>query len=219
MLALQNSVSADVQRARRPQQAVAAAGAGSRGGQLLALDRGAEIFAQGAPARRIYRVVSGAVRTVALMCDGRRQIGAFYFPGDWFGIEASPAHQYAAEALSEVRLESHDRSAIMSLGVHPELGAELMAAMVKELSRAHDHMMLLGRKTAEEKVATFLIDLDTRGVRDLPMRRQDIADYLGLTIETVSRMFSHLQQAGVITICNTRRLVILDRQELAGLAA
>ena len=188
-------------------------------GDKIHVARETEIFGQEAPARRIYRIVHGAVRTVRLLSDGRRQIGAFYFPGDWIGLEAGPVHSFGAEAVSDVALVAYDRVATLSLGKHPELGAELVAAMVKELSRANDHRMLLGRKTAEERVATFLLDLDDRGVQDLPMRRQDIADYLGLTIETVSRMLTQLQHAGVVRICNTRHLDVLDREELELLAA
>lgn len=185
----------------------------------LSFARDTEIFAQESLARRIYRVVSGAVRTVSLLSDGRRQVGAFYFPGDWFGIEAASAHRFSAEAVSDAVVEVHDRASAISLAQHPELGAELIDAAVKELSRVHEHLMLLGRKTAEEKVATFLLDLERRGVRDLPMRRQDIADYLGLTIETVSRMLTQLQNAGVVRICNTRRLEVLDAEALEFLAA
>jgi CRP/FNR family nitrogen fixation transcriptional regulator len=218
MLAVQTTAARHAVRAIRPAPSGPSVRSAAQGA-LLHFLRDTEIFAQESSARRVYRVVSGAVRTVGLLCDGRRQIGAFYFPGDWFGIEAAPVHRFAAEAVSDAIVEAHDRAAMISLAEHPLLGAELIEATVKELSRAHDHLMLLGRKTAEEKVATFLLDLEKRGVRDLPMRRQDIADYLGLTIETVSRMLTQLQNAGVVRICNTRRLEVLDAGALQMLAA
>lgn len=221
MLAVQTAAPYAI-RAIRPAPTLPGARAATQSVTLGALQHfmhDAEIFAQESSARRVYRVVSGAVRTVGLLSDGRRQIGAFYFPGDWFGIEAGPVHRFAAEAVSDAIVEAHDRAAMIALSGRPPLGGELIEATVKELSRAHDHMMLLGRKTAEEKVATFLLDLDRRGVRDLPMRRQDIADYLGLTIETVSRMLTQLQNAGVVRICNTRRLEVVDADMLRALAA
>ena len=218
MLAIHTAAAPHAIRAIRP---VPPSGAdrAAAAGAFLRYARDAEIFSQESPARRVYRVVSGAVRTVGLLSDGRRQIGAFFFPGDWFGIEAGPVHRFAAEAVSDAIVEAHDRAAMISLAEDKLLGAELIDATVKELSRAHDHLMLLGRKTAEEKVATFLLDLERRGVRELPMRRQDIADYLGLTIETVSRMLTQLQNAGVVRICNTRTLEVVDGDALCALAA
>ncbi len=177
-----------------------------------------EIFPQEVPATRLYRVLSGAVRTVRLLCDGRRQIGAFHFPGDWFGLSADGAHRFGAEAVSDAVVEAYPRS-VLTLGgaAGPCAGPE--NAIVLQLARAEDHLLLLGRKTAEERVAAFLCDLNARGIRELPMRRQDIADYLGLTIETVSRMLSHLQRSGLVEIAHSRSLRILKEDALSTLAA
>ncbi len=188
-------------------------------GAMLSFRRDQEIVSQEAPARRLFRVVSGVVRTVRLLNDGRRQVGAFYFPGDWCGVEPSAFHRFAAEAVSDATVEAHDRSSMIALADDRRFGAELTAAAIAELSRAQDHLLLLGRKTAEERVGAFLYDLYQRDITDMPMRRQDIADYLGLTIETVSRMLTQLQSAGIVQVSNSRRLRVLDAEALALLAA
>jgi CRP/FNR family nitrogen fixation transcriptional regulator len=176
-------------------------------GAVLRYAAGEEIYAQEEDADLIYRLVSGAVRATRLLSDGRRQISDFYFPGDMFGMENGPVHRTAAEALGDVEVLVIKRRALRLLG---EDGAQL--------ERAQDHMLLLARKSACEKVASFLAEIANRCATPwalLPMSRQDIADYLGLTIETVSRMVTQLQQEGLVVFDGCRRFRIAHRGRLA----
>ena len=125
--------------------------------------RDEEVFAQEEDADLIYRVVSGAVRTTRLMVDGRRQIGDFYYPGEFFGIETSAQHRFSAEALCDTTVLVLKRSAFKSLAERDgRLERLYWEATAKALDRAHDHLLLLGRKTACEKVASFLVDMADR---------------------------------------------------------
>ncbi len=184
-----------------------------------------ELFAEGDPAEHFYKVVSGSIRTCKLLSDGRRQIDAFHLPGDIFGLEAGAHHRFTAEALSDATLVAFRRSRIAELtAVDPAFGNEVLASMMNRLGRAQDHMLLLGRKTAQEKIATFLLDMAKRISSDdehleLPMQRSDIADHLGLTIETVSRTLTHFARQGLIRLqagsrsvdlCNMAALRKLD---------
>ena len=150
-----------------------------------------EIYGEDEPAEYVYQVVSGAVRSYKLLSDGRRQIGAFHLPGDVFGLESGASHRLAAEAIidTSVRLVKR-RSLEQAAGVDVQVARKLWAMTAGELRHAEDHMLLLGRKTAMERVATFLLEMDRRlavaGMMALPMCRRDIGDYLGLTLETVS---------------------------------
>lgn len=182
--------------------------------------KGEELFAQGEDADCFFKVVSGTVRTCKLLSDGRRQIDAFHLAGDIFGLESSREHHFTAEAVEEVEVLAFRRSQFTSL-MHddPEFGDQLMEAMLASLDRAHDHMVLLGRKTAQEKIATFLLDMAARLAKtdrfELPMQRADIADHLGLTIETVSRTLTQMVREGLIKLAATGRTIVLsDRQAL-----
>ncbi|MCB1496286.1 MAG: helix-turn-helix domain-containing protein [Bauldia sp.] len=184
--------------------------------------RNSEIYGEGEPVDNVYRVVSGAVRTYKLLSDGRRQIGDFHIQGDVFGLEIGTERHFTAEAIADAVVLVAKRSALVSLaGKDPSLSAELWTHTAKELKRAQDHLLLLGRKRAQERVATFLLDMAGRGcsdiVLDLPMSRQDIADYLGLTIETVSRTLTRLECDMAIEIPTSRRIVLRDRQALGHL--
>lgn len=166
-------------------------------GLRLTFAKGEELFGEGGAAASFYKVVSGTVRTCKLLSDGRRQIDTFYFVGDMFGLETGHEHRFAAEAVDDVTVIAFRRNSFSSLtGSDPAFGDQLMAAIMSSLDRAHDHMVLLGRKTAQEKVAAFLLDMAGRleqGDRfALPMCRVDIADHLGLTIETVSRTLTQM---------------------------
>ncbi|MBI1407443.1 MAG: helix-turn-helix domain-containing protein [Caulobacter sp.] len=179
---------------------------------------GEEIYAQDEEACMIYRVIRGAVRTTRLLSDGRRQIGDFYYPGDLVGLESGAAHRFSAEALGDCEILVIKKS---TLALYGEDGARLerlmWAATSRELERTQEHLMLLGRKTASEKVASFLLDMARRVRGDqvqLPMGRQDMADYLGLTIETVSRMVTQLQSAGLVRFDSCRRFQIRNRAGL-----
>jgi len=176
--------------------------------------KGEELFAEGDPADFFYKVVSGTVRTCKLLSDGRRQIDAFHLAGDVFGLESSQEHRFTAEAVDDVVVEAHRRNHFASL-LHddPAFGEQLMCSMLTSLERAHEHMVLLGRKTAQEKMATFLLDLSGRLAKndrvELPMQRTDIADHLGLTIETVSRTLTQMVRDGLIKLAAAGRTIIL----------
>jgi CRP/FNR family nitrogen fixation transcriptional regulator len=184
----------------------------------------AEVFAEGDRAGTFYRVISGVVRTYKLLSDGRRQIDAFHLPGDIFGLEAGAEHRFNAEAVTESQLEVHRREPRALAGDDGALAREIVAAMMTALERAQDHMMLLGRKSARERIATFLLTLSRRmaceeSAMELPMSRTDMADHLGLTIESVSRAVTQLERDGLIALPPNRRMVVLrDVEALAALA-
>nr|QIG99346.1 helix-turn-helix domain-containing protein [Bradyrhizobium sp. 6(2017)] len=176
--------------------------------------RNSEIYGEDEAAEYLYQVVSGAVRTYKILEDGRRQIGAFYLPGDIFGFEAGESHISSAEAICETHLLMVKRSAVIVRASHErELTRQLWDGMALELRRFQQHSMLL-IGSAEDRVMAFLLDMSRRatknGAIELPMSRQDVADYLGLTIETVSRTFTQLEQNGVIALPTSRRVELRD---------
>ena len=179
-----------------------------------------EIFGEGEPAEYVYRVLSGAVRTYRVLRDGRRQIDEFHFAGGYFGIEAGPDHRTTAEAIADSTVLVARRVTAGELaGQRGDVTRQLLQLTMEGLQRRQDHVVLLGRKSACERVASLLLDLAERAgnprTLDVPMSRQDMADYLGLTIETVSRTLTQLQADGVIEIPTTRRIVLRDRVALA----
>lgn len=184
-------------------------------GAVMPYPRNAEIFGEDEPSDYLYKVVSGTVRTYKLLDDGRRQIGGFYLPGDIFGLEAGAEHRFTAEAVSDSRILVVKRSALISLASrNVELASELWALTARELAHVQNLMLTLGRKTAQERVASFLLEMAGRnangGAIELPMSRQDIADYLGLTIETVSRTLTQLENAAAIALPSSRRVILRD---------
>jgi CRP/FNR family nitrogen fixation transcriptional regulator len=179
-------------------------------GARVPYQNGSEIFGQDEPADFLYRVVRGTVRTTLLLADGRRQIAAFHYEGELFGLELGQDHRFSAEAMGDCLIAVVRRSALRG---DPDGALEraVWMATARELERTQDHMLLLGRKSACERVAGFLSDLLRRTSQtsiDLPMGRQDMADYLGLTIETVSRMMSQLQAGHVIQLMGPRHMVV-----------
>jgi CRP/FNR family transcriptional regulator, nitrogen fixation regulation protein len=186
--------------------------------------KGNEIYGEKEPAEFVYQVKIGAVRSYKLLSDGRRQIGAFHLAGDIFGLENGSEHRFTAEAIvnTTVRLIKR-RSLEMVAESDAMVSRNLLSMTTSNLQHAEDHMLLLGRKTSLERVAAFLIEMDRRltaaGVMPLPMCRRDIADYLGLTLETVSRALSRLHELGIIGFIssNQRQIMLLDRQQLANL--
>src|SRR5580692_9189893 len=187
-------------------------------------NRHAEIYGEAEPAEYIYQVVEGAVRSYKLLSDGRRQIGAFHLVGDIFGLANGPVHRFSTEAIVETTVRLMKRSSLEHVAegdVHVTL--DLLNMTTTNLQHAEDHMLLLGRKTSLERVAAFLLEMDHRlsaaDVMALPMGRRDIADYLGLTLETVSRALSHLQGMGILGFLGPtqRQIVLLDRLRLAEL--
>ncbi|MDP1631014.1 MAG: helix-turn-helix domain-containing protein [Caulobacter sp.] len=223
MIAFAASASGSAARHRPTSaQADAAVDAIERLGLRIAYTKDEEIYGQEETVDRVYRVASGAVRTTRLLSDGRRQIGEFYFPGDIFGLEPGPDHRFSAEALCDSEIVMVKRTALRGeREAAADLERMIWIATLRELERAQEHVLLLGRKTACERVASFLLDIvgRTGGRGDLPMGRQDMADYLGLTIETVSRMLTQLQSNSVVEFDALRRFKISNPQAIARLAA
>lgn len=191
-------------------------------GARVSYAKEAEIYAQEDDVEFLYRVVEGVVRTMRLTADGRRQVGDFYYAGDLFGLEPGPDHQFTAEALTECRVQSVRRSAVRALAGDRELDRAILEATRRELQRVQEHVLLLGRRSAREKVAGFLLGLaqhQGEGGVQLPMGRQDMADYLGLTIETVSRMLTQLQGDAIVEFPELRRFRVTRWEALEDLAA
>ena len=192
-------------------------------GAVMPFARNAEIYGENEPAEYLYKVVSGAVRSYKVLSDGRRQIGGFYLPGDVFGLEAGDVHGFSAEAVADSKIMVIKRAALIALAARDnEVARQLWTMSARELQRAQDHIMLL-IKTAQERVAGFLLEMAARGKSasefDLPVSRQDIADYLGLTIETVSRTFTQLETCAASGVPASRHLVLSNRAALSRLNA
>jgi len=184
-------------------------------GAAMPFTSGEEIYGEKERAEYFYKVLDGCVRTYKTLNDGRRQIGAFYLRGDTFGLEAGDEHTSSAEAIGDCKVLVIKRSPVIALAArNNDVARHLWKLTAGELCRAQDHMMLL-IKTAQERVAGFLLDmarrLSGRDEIDLPMSRQDIADYLGLTIETVSRTLTQFEQAATISVPTSRRIILRRR--------
>ncbi len=193
-----------------------------RVGLRMSFAKGEEIFGQDEDADMIHSVVSGAVRTMRLTSDGRRQIGDFYYPGDIIGLEIGDTYRFSAEALSDCVVRVIKRSSLHALNEDGGVDRTLWNATRRELERTQEHLLMLGRKSACERVASFLRDVAQRvGSEDvsLPMGRQDMADYLGLTIETVSRMVTQLQGSQIVEFANSRQFRVTRWPALERLAA
>lgn len=188
--------------------------------------KGAEIFGEGGEPEYVYQIQSGAVRTYKLLPDGRRQINSFHLAGDMFGFEGGPAHRFSAEAIIDTTVRIMRRRSLVDTVAGRHGGTrDLISLVTRNLQHAENHMLLLGRKTALERVIAFLREMDERqhhpDVMMLPMNRRDIADYLGLTLETVSRALSSLREERMLRFEGTthRRLTLLDRRRLRELGA
>jgi CRP/FNR family transcriptional regulator len=185
------------------------------------------LFIQDEPASSVFNVAEGTVRLYKLLPDGRRQIVGFALPGDFLGLAMADRYGFSADAIDTVKVCRFSRTAYGAfLDQKPHLLRRLHEFATHELSLAQDQMVLLGRRTAEEKVASFLIGLRGRLARigmtsvtvPLPMSRQDIADFLGLTIETVSRTFSRMaREKRLLIVPGGVRL--LDPKHMEALAA
>jgi CRP-like cAMP-binding protein len=192
-------------------------------GASMTFARNAEIYGEDEPADYVYKVVSGAVRTYKIFDDGRRQVGAFYFPGEVFGLEHGEAHEFSAEAIDRSVILVVKRSALVALADRdPDMARRLWSFTASELQRVQGRLLLIV-KSAEERVAFFLLEMARRlaatEAMDLPMSRQDIADYLGLTIETVSRTLTLLETKAAIALPKSRRVVLRNRSALNKLDA
>lgn len=187
-------------------------------GAVMPFARNMEIYGENERVEYLYRVLKGSVRTFKVLRDGRRQIAAFYLPGDVFGFEAGDRHALSAEAIVDCQLLVLRRAAVAALAARDSsVAGQLWAMTVAELHRAQDQVMLVV-KSAQERVAGFLLEMSRRshdsGHITLPMSRQDIADYLGLTIETVSRALTQLKDAKAIALPTSRHIVLRDREAL-----
>jgi CRP-like cAMP-binding protein len=192
-------------------------------GATMSFGRNAEIYGEGESAEFVYQVVSGAVRTYKVLADGRRQIASFYLPGDLFGLEVGDNHAFSAEAIAASKIAVIKRSRIAEVASRDgQVSTQLFNAVGRELRRVQDHILLL-IKTAQERVAGFLLEMARRNPGqneiDLPMSRQDIADYLGLTIETVSRTITSLEHGQFIALPSARTIVLRNLSGLKRIAA
>jgi CRP/FNR family transcriptional regulator, nitrogen fixation regulation protein len=190
-------------------------------GTRIAHRRDEEIYAQDDAVELLFQVVRGVVRTSRFTADGRRQVGDFYYPGDLFGLEPGPLHRFGAEALTDCEVLVMRRGAVRAFAGDAELDRAILAATHAEMERLQDHVVMLGRKSARERVGAFLMAVAQRqsGACRLPMGRQDMADYLGLTIETVSRTLTQLQGEAIVEFPSTRSFQIRKPSALEELAA
>ncbi len=189
------------------------------------LEAGQTLFHEGEPADEMFSLTEGMIKLYKLLQDGRRQITGFLLAGDFLGLAFGRTYVYSAEAVTPVRLCRFRRAAFLRLLEEmPHLERNLLGRASSELAAAQEQMLLLGRKTARERLATFLLTIAERQRRtdsepvDLLMSRSDIADYLGLTIETVSRTLSTMRRLGAIALDGTSRVYIPDRNALRTIA-
>lgn len=186
------------------------------------------LFAEGDSKSNAYMIESGAVLVYKILNDGMRQIVSFAFPGDIIGLEAGERHTYDAQALAATRLRSVPAAVIWRrAGTDPSLAKELLESLSREVAEARDHLLTIGRLCATGRIATFLLALVRRNERKglepadvfLPVRRSDIADFLCLSVETVSRSLTDLKVSHVISLRGWRQIRIQDRAMLEKLAA
>jgi CRP/FNR family transcriptional regulator len=191
------------------------------------LDANEVLFWEGDPAEHLFEITEGCLRLYKLMPDGRRAITGFMFAGEILGVSFRDRYLFTAEAVTAVKLRRYTRRQMEdNLSRMPGLSRELLAVACDELSAAQDQMLLLARKTAQERIASFLLTVAKRmspgGIAtkqiELPMARLDVADFLGLTIETVSRVLSRLKADGVIALPTSHRVVIAKPAQLRHVA-
>ena len=193
----------------------------------LRLEAHDTLFREGDPGQAVFSIVSGAIKVYKLMPDGRRQITGFFFRGDMFGFCVADQYAYTAEAITAVSVCRLPMSRLRSLAATaPEVQARVMARMTEKLAHFHDHVLLLGRKTARERVASFLLNLSDRARRrgdtasplTLPMGRADIADHIGLTVETVSRAMTWFKREGVLDLPSPTQVALRQPEILRAIA-
>ncbi len=188
--------------------------------------RNQTIFSDGDAADYSYKVLTGAVRLVKLMVDGRRHIAGFQLSGDLFGIEWSGEYMLTAEAVGDVTLVRYARAHLERLSEErADVRKQLTERLRNDLCAAHRHLIQLGCQSAKERVASFLsamaerAEIENGDAVEMPMGRQDIADYLGLTIETVCRTLSDLKEAKIIAIPNRHQIVMQNLDTLESIAS
>lgn len=231
--------SSNARFARRPWPVVAgeAVGATRSGDDFAALEaigtsvscgRNETLFEEGDSAKYCYRIVSGSVRLCTLLADGRRQIADFFLPGDFLGIVDFGVHAFSAEAITNVVAIRYARNQVDALcETDARLRRRISQLLREQLSASQAHIVLLGRQTVRERISSFLVRISARldldvakgGEIELPMSRLDIADYLGLTIETVCRAISELKRADIISVPSTHRIVLHKLSKLRELAS
>ncbi len=185
------------------------------------------IYFEGDPAGRVFEITAGIVKLFKLTADGRCQVTGFLYPGQYFGFERNDEHSQTAEALTSTTLRSFTLAKLERLaGRDPAVQQQLLEAVRSQLLSTQDHLLLLGRKTAQEKLSSFLLRISEvvagsggDGSRfEIPMSRTEIADYLGLTTETVSRCFSRLKDRGLLSFTDARHITIRDIDRLLALS-
>lgn len=188
---------------------------------------GQDIFEDGERADEVFNLISGCVRLFRLIADGRRQVIGFILPGEYFGLITAEHYPYFAEAVIESRACRFQRAELEGVAErHPQLQRRMLQMAWDEVARMQEQLLLLGRKTPRERIASFLLALSERYLRlgqpenplIIAMSRSDIADYLGLAVETVSRNFTKLKNDGVILLPESSRVILQDRESLVALA-
>ncbi len=194
-------------------------------GTKTRVPRNQTIFSQGDAADYGYKVVSGVVRLCKHMSDGRRHVAQFSYPGDFFSVMESEAHCFTAEAVTDVVLMVYPQRQLSALvDERPSVRRRFVTMLSQRLCEMENHLTVLGRQTAKERVVSFLLSLAERigfeddDLVDAPMNRQDIADYLGLTNETICRVLSELKRMGLIETPNLRQFVLIDVEALQALS-
>ncbi|WP_176695377.1 Crp/Fnr family transcriptional regulator [Phaeobacter sp. B1627] len=195
--------------------------------QTRALKASQNLFREGDEVRHIYEVTHGVLRLTKVLEDGRRQVIAFGYPGDIVGFPQDGLYHAECDALSTAEVVVHSVTDLVSGDRNPELHRRLVQAALREIGSMQDHFMMLGRKSAREKTASFLSVLMERTGTSLgaythfefPMNRADIADFLGLTVETVSRTMTMLRKSKLITLENSKSVIVLDQKALHDMAA
>ncbi|MCV2873708.1 helix-turn-helix domain-containing protein [Defluviimonas sp. WL0050] len=190
------------------------------------LSEGQHLYFESDPARFVYEVVSGVVRLTRLHKDGRRQVIAFGFPGDLVGLPNDGRHSTECDAVTQTEIVAHRCDPLVLPDGDPSFHSVIMAAALDEISMLQDHFLMLGRRLASEKVAAFLcLLLDRIGeplgayrLIHLPMNRSDIADYLGLTPETISRSITQFREQKIIALEDAHTMIVLDASRLRAMA-
>lgn len=194
--------------------------------RTLTLKQGQNLFLEGDVAEKIYEVATGVMRLTRILQDGRRQVIAFGYPGDTVGFPSGGRYHADCDALVPTTLFVHRRADLETARGNAILHERLLRAALREISGMQDHFMMLGRKSSIEKLASFLLVLAKRvgaPIGDytqvtLPMTRADIADFLGLTTETISRTFTLLRKSQIIAIDHINTIIILKPKALDGIA-
>lgn len=195
--------------------------------RIIPFHSGDNLFFEGDSADDMFVIVKGAVKLYKLLPDGRRQITGFLFAGDFLGLAFNDTYQYSTEALSSGELCRLKRSKVEALiDDLPKLGHRLLNLATHEIVAAQDQMLLLGRKSAQEKLASFLLWLSERAAQrgdsynpvHLPMGRADMADYLGLTVETVSRTMTRLRKSALVKLAEGNMVHLVDIEALHEIA-